>query len=427
MKIDYKKLFLLGFGFMSVSIIWSLYNADIPVMLQKHYGLSNFATGWVMNIDNILAVTLIPLVAAYSDRVNTRIGRRMPFIITGLPLMALFFAVAPWIPLLLGTTRASFYLFFSVLVLMNMAAAISRGPVIALMPDITPPEHRSPANGVINFMGGLGSLMVYFGIGRLSSTNRVLGFAVASVITVLAALVVYLSIKERRDSIYYREQTNNAEPWWKNLGALLNRQFRDLWFMLLAIFFWFIAYNAIETFYVVYMTLESGLNAVQAENLAKLNLGITALMFMVFSLPSGWIANRVGRKRTITTGLFTMLLAVTGIMFTRQPAMLNLLFAIAGIGWALININSLPMVVDMGSAVQLGAFTGLYYFASQSAAIVSPPLVGFVSDMAGTKYVMFPYALVFFLLAVLCLSAVRKGDVTGSEERAHQKGGNAIE
>lgn len=153
MKIDYKKLFLLGFGFMGISVVWALYNADVPVILQSQFGMSNFATGWIMNIDNIFAVTLIPIIAAYSDKVSTKIGRRMPFIITGMPLMAVFFALVPWIPLFFGTSTTGLVIFMITVIVMNISAAVSRGPVIALMPDIVPPEQRSPANGVINFMG----------------------------------------------------------------------------------------------------------------------------------------------------------------------------------------------------------------------------------------------------------------------------------
>lgn len=147
MKIDYKKLFLLGFGFMGISVVWALYNADVPVILQSQFGMSNFATGWIMNIDNIFAVTLIPIIAAYSDKVSTKIGRRMPFIITGMPLMAVFFALVPWIPLLFGTSTTGLVIFMITVIVMNISAAVSRGPVIALMPDIVPPEQRSPANG----------------------------------------------------------------------------------------------------------------------------------------------------------------------------------------------------------------------------------------------------------------------------------------
>jgi len=295
MKIDYKKLFLLGFGFMGISVVWALYNADVPVILQSQFGMSNFATGWIMNIDNIFAVTLIPIIAAYSDKVSTKIGRRMPFIITGMPLMAVFFALVPWIPLLFGTSTTGLVIFMITVIVMNISAAVSRGPVIALMPDIVPPEQRSPANGVINFMGGLGSLLVYFGIGRISSQNRPLGFGIAAVITLVAAFVVYKAINEPRDAIYYKSQAEET-PWWKNIGSLLNKEHKDLWFMLLAIFLWFIAYNAVETFYVVYMSLESGMDPTVAENLAKLNLGVMSLVFMVFALPAGWLANKFGRN-----------------------------------------------------------------------------------------------------------------------------------
>jgi len=163
---------------------------------------------------------------------------------------------------------------------------------------------------------------VYFGIGRISSQNRPLGFGIAAVITLVAAFVVYKAINEPRDAIYYKSQAEET-PWWKNIGSLLNKEHKDLWFMLLAIFLWFIAYNAVETFYVVYMSLESGMDPTVAENLAKLNLGVMSLVFMVFALPAGWLANKFGRKRVMSFGLVFMLLAVTGIMFTRNALWLT--------------------------------------------------------------------------------------------------------
>ncbi|RIE05495.1 MFS transporter, partial [Candidatus Cryosericum terrychapinii] len=192
-KVSYFKIFLLGFGFFGISILWSLYNSDIPIMLKSFYNLSYTASGWVMNVDNILAITLIPLVGFWSDHVWTRIGRRMPFIISTLPVGAVLFALVPWIPLWFGSSATSLVVFVLVLFFMNISLGISRSPIIALMPDLVPSEERSPANGVINFMGGFGSLLVYFVIGKISTTNRPLGFAIAGASVLIAAVIMFLS------------------------------------------------------------------------------------------------------------------------------------------------------------------------------------------------------------------------------------------
>jgi len=255
-KASYFKIFLLGFGFFGLSVLWSLYNSDIPILLRNVYTLSYTASGWVMNLDNILAITLIPLVGFWSDHLWTRIGRRMPFIISTLPIGGLLFALVPWIPLWLGASTTSLTAFILVLFFVNICMGISRSPVIALMPDLVPPEERSPANGVINFMGGFGSLLVYFVVGKISTTNRPLGFAIAGASVLVAAVIMFLSINETRDSLDRKApQSEHAD--FSLLRTMWTPKYRSLLLICLAIFFWFIAFNAIETYYPAYMHAES--------------------------------------------------------------------------------------------------------------------------------------------------------------------------
>jgi len=188
-KVSYLKIFLLGDGVFGISVLWALYNADVPIILQTTYKLSNFLTGWVMNLDNILAVALIPIIGFISDRTNTKIGRRMPYIITGMPIGGILLMLIPIIAGL-SANGQNFWLLFVVILLMNIAMAIARAPVISLMPDVVPSEERSPANGIINFMGGFGSLLVYFLIGRISASNRVLGFFIAGLLVIISAIIV---------------------------------------------------------------------------------------------------------------------------------------------------------------------------------------------------------------------------------------------
>jgi len=199
-KVSFAKIFIIGLGFFSISMLWSLYNTDVPIILQSRYHLSNYLTGWVMNLDNILAIILIPFIGALSDRTRTPIGKRMPFIITGLPLGALFFLLIP----VIAYSTLPFAVLFIVILFMNIAMAISRGPVIALMPDVVPSEERSPANGIINFMGGFGSLLVYFVLGKLSSVNRSLGFAITAVILVISTIILFFSVSEKKGFSIFR-------------------------------------------------------------------------------------------------------------------------------------------------------------------------------------------------------------------------------
>jgi MFS family permease len=426
-KASYFKIFLLGFGFFGLSILWSLYNSDIPIMLKNAYNLSYTASGWVMNLDNILAITLIPLVGFWSDHIWTRIGRRMPFIISTLPIGGLLFALVPWIPLWLGTSGTSLAAFILVLFFVNICMGISRSPIIALMPDLVPPEERSPANGVINFMGGFGSLLVYFVVGKISTTNRPLGFAIAGASVLVAGVIMFLSIKETRDSLERKApQSEHAD--FSLLRRMWTPKYRSLLLICLAIFFWFIAFNAIETYYPTYMHAESPavrvviarlgtatptdaaqiaeLTAVRqsSEASAKFNLGVFSLAFMLLSIPAGFIGRRLGRKTTILIGLAGVIVMVLLLAFGIATTAGLAIFVMGGLSWALVNINSLPTVLDMGNLEMVGALTGVYYFFSQAASIVSPPLVGRIADLAGgTMSVMFPYAGIFFVLAAVCM------------------------
>lgn len=433
-KASYFKIFLLGFGFFGLSILWSLYNSDVPILLRNVYTLSYTASGWVMNLDNILAITLIPLVGFWSDHLWTRIGRRMPFIISTLPAGAVLFALVPWIPLWFGSSATSLVVFILVLFLMNVCLGISRSPIIALMPDLVPPEERSPANGVINFMGGFGSLLVYFVIGKISTTNRPLGFAIAGASVLVAAVIMFLSINETRDSLDRKApQSEHAD--FSLLRTMWTPKYRSLLLICLAIFFWFIAFNAIETYYPAYMHAESPavrnliarlgtatptditqiaeLNKARqaSEATAKFNLGVFSLAFMLLSIPAGFIGKRLGRKTTILIGLAGIIIMVLLLAFGIATTGGLAIFVMGGLSWALVNINSLPTVLDMGNLELVGALTGIYYFFSQAASIVSPPLVGRIADLAGgTMSVMFPYAGIFFVLAAICMLFMHRED-----------------
>lgn len=445
-KASYLKIFLLGFGFFGISVLWSLYNADVPIMLKSVFSMSYTASGWVMNLDNILAITLIPLVGFWSDHVWTRIGRRMPFIISTLPVGAILFALVPWIPLWLGSSGTSLVVFILVLFLMNICMGISRSPIIALMPDLVPSEERSPANGIINFMGGFGSLLVYFVVGKISTANRPLGFAIAAGCALVAAVVLFVSIKEPRDALDRKAPLSERADF-SLLRKIWTPRYRSLLLICLAILFWFIAYNAVETYYATYMHFEgptvkaliaklgtaeptdaaslAQLDAVRqaSESSAKFNFGVMSLAFMVLAIPAGFIGKAIGRRNTILVGLAGVIMMVLLLALNVTGAGVLAVFVMGGLSWALVNINSLPMVLDMGSLEMVGALTGVYYFFSQAASIISPPLVGRIADLAGgTMSVMFPYAGIFFLLSAVCMLFVRSGDrpaATAGQEAVH--------
>jgi len=428
-RLDYKKTFLLGFGFLGVSVMWMLYNSYVPIFLQAGnpafegqkattvgFGLSATLAGLIMTLDNVAALFIQPVVGLLSDRTRTRIGRRMPYILIGAPIAAVAFALIPIavnrIPAELSGQTAQLggqLAFFMIVIgLMLLAMAVFRTPVIALMPDITPSPLRSRANGVINMMGGIGSLLATFGGAFLYRMNKITPFWAGSIILLAAVLVVFLAIREPKE---YTTDTGSKERWWdtfRHVRDIPHEARKSLLLILAAIFAWFVGYNAIETFFTSYGTFKLGVS----ESTASLLLGFFSLTFIFFSIPGGMLAERWGRRRTILIGL----VALTGLLLL--ASVLPYLYAIAailflgGIAWSLININSLPMVVDLAPGDRLlGTYTGLYYIAGTSAAIVGPILNGWIIDLTGKNYSMiFLVAPVFMILAMACMYFVTRGE-----------------
>ncbi|WP_048149028.1 SLC45 family MFS transporter [Palaeococcus ferrophilus] len=427
MEFKYSRIFLLGFGFFGISIIWSLYNAYIPIFLQDTFKMSRTVTGFVMTIDNLFAVLLLPFLGALSDKTRTRLGRRKPYILLGAPSAALMFALIP-----VAREYGSLALFMGTIIFMNFFMALFRSPVIAFMPDITPSEKRSQANGVINFMGGIGALLAYFGGKVLYDMNYAYPFFAGAAVMLLANLLVVLFVPEPEEYRVPGERINLrkllSETSHKSFGELkenLKDVFasheRSLFFILLSIFLWFIAFNSIETFFTSYAKYHLGIE----ESTGAFLMGVVSLSFMLFAIPAGLIGGRIGRKKTITTGLVmvsaVMLLAYLlgeaskpGSSSLTDPVVLKfmVLFFFGGVGWALVNVNSLPMVVDMTTEEKLGGYTGLYYFFSQAANLVAPPLAGAFLDVIGYKTLL-PFAVTFFILSAVTMQFVRRGDIVG--------------
>ncbi len=241
MRLNYGKTFLLGFGFLGVSVIWSVYNAFVPLFLANKFDLAPAWIGFFMTLDNIAALLIQPPVGAWSDRLRTPIGRRMPFILIGAPIGAVAFGLIPMaaiLPLFVACTST-----------LLISMAFWRTPVIALMPDITPSKFRSQANGVINFMGGVGSIAAFLGGSILYDMNPAFPFWLGSILVVVSALLVFIFIREPKQ---YEVKTDEQPSMWASLKDVFTNPEKSALRILLAIFFWFIAYNAVEAFFSLY-------------------------------------------------------------------------------------------------------------------------------------------------------------------------------
>ena len=501
MKLNYKRTILVGFAFFLISAFWQAYDNTIPMILTNKFGMSQAWSGIIMAMDNVLALFLLPLFGALSDKHMGKRGRRTPFIVVGTVMAAVALIALSFVDnaqlkniadvsaiddpaalqaiydsqkdaTLLAPNGEKFVLsekfsadqftairskiagedgaqvtnpdytayvvparqayawqttaespatliFFVVLLLVVLVSmATFRSPAVALMPDVTMKPLRSKANAIINLMGSAGGILVLV-LGMVFATSAVKNslmsytgyFAVIASIMLTALVIFLLTVREkdwaaqmRADSIKYGIEEDTGED--ESEGrALTAEEKRSLVFILLSIVLWFFGYNAVTSKYSVYAS-----NILHKDY--NLTLIIAQAAAIISYLPVGMIASKVGRKKTIMAGIIMLTTAFGLASFMRadSPSMLmNALFALAGMAWATINVNSFPMVVELCSGGNVGKYTGFYYTASMAAQVATPMVSGFLMDKMGMT-VLFPYATVFVALAFATMFLVKHGD-----------------
>jgi len=392
-KLDVKKTLLLSFGFFASSIAWSVYNSFVPQILAG-FIQSTTLIGFIMTIDNIFGVIFQPLFGTLSDKTRTRFGRRLPYIIVGLPVCAVAFTLIPHM--------SSLWSLMAVIIIFTFVMSAWRTPVVALMPDITPGPLRSQANGIVNLLGGVGTLIAFLVGGILFRVGGFpLPFLMSAIMMILALAVLVLFVREPKQAYEPEEKDKKAEI--KKLGK---DEKKSLLLILLGVFFWFTGYNAVETFFTLYATNTLGMDP----GGASMTLSIFSLTFLVFAVPAGYMAVKTGRRKAILIGLAGLIVLFIPLIFLANAWVARACLFLGGFFWAMVNINSLPMVVQLSGEEKVGAFVGYYYFFSFSSQIVSPILFGFIRDMVGHYKVLFLYACIAYVLAVFCLLFVRHGE-----------------
>jgi maltose/moltooligosaccharide transporter len=391
-RFPWGRTFLLGFGFFGISIIWPLFNSLIPPMLED-LGLSALVTGFILTWDNIINMFVQPWIGSLSDRTRSRFGRRKPFLMLGAPLAALFFILVPFV-------RENFILIALTILGTNIGMAIFRSPTIAYLGDLFLPGERSKANGVINLMGGLGGAVALFGGGALYKLGVPLPFIVGAGVMLIAILVVLLFVREpEAPPATVTEPTPGLRDALRQVAT--GPDLSGLW-LLGAIFAWFVGWNAMEAFFTIYVRNILGIEVGTGTQM----LTAFAATLILFAIPSGLIATRVGRKPTILTGLGGMLVGLVVGAFVRNSTILLVVLAAMGAFWALVNINSLPMVYDLSGQKSIGSYTGLYYFASSAAAITGPILAGQLIDLTSSASIWI-FSAVFMVGAIVCMLLVK--------------------
>lgn len=428
MKLNTKRTVLVGFAFLSICAFWQLYDALVPLILNTTFKLSESISGFIMAADNVLALFLLPFFGGLSDRCNSRLGRRRPFILFG-TVAAVCLMMA--LPLLDNSYYAEprlykLILFVVCLGLLLVAMGTYRSPAVALMPDVTPKPLRSKGNAIINLMGAVGGVVYLIVAGILYSSSRTEGldhinyfaaFAIIAVVMLLALFILLFFVNEPK-LVREQEEYEKAHPEEvltvkkedSDKQVMPKEVKRSLAFLLVSIALWFIGYNGVTTWFSTYAKrmwqMEAGDSA--------LCLTVATVGAIISYIPVGSIASKIGRKRTIKFGV--VLLAscfaagfVYTLFFNTFSPILFVIFALVGVAWASINVNSLPMVVEMCSGADVGKFTGLYYTFSMFAQIITPIVAGFLLEHIGYK-ILFIYAAVFVALAFVTMSFVRHGD-----------------
>ena len=437
MKLNTKRTVLVGFAFLSICAFWQMYDNLIPKILTETFHMGESVSGMIMAADNVMALFLLPLFGGLSDKCTSRLGRRRPYILFG-TLAAV--AVMMALPILTDSFHASPDAWKQVCFIIGLGILLTamgtyRSPAVALMPDVTLKPLRSKGNAIINLMGALGGV-IYLGVAAVMYPNsKVEGlahvnyqplFMVVSAIMFVAIAVLFLTIKEPK-LVAEQQKLEAQHPEW-NLAeddgsgneVLPKPVKRSLIFLLSSISLWFLGYNAVETWFTTYVSQVMG----QALGGASTCLLIATGGAVISYIPIGVIASKVGRKRTIMAGI--ILLAVCfglGYFLTTAYSEINvvmfIVFALVGLAWAAINVNSLPMVVEMCRGSDIGKFTGYYYTFSMAAQVVTPVLAGTLMRHISYR-VLFPYAALFVGASFVTMCFVRHGD-----SRAEAKSGLA--
>ena len=417
MKLNYKRTVLIGFAFMGILCFWQFYDQVIPYLLEKKFGLSTTAANAVMAVDNVLAIFMLPLFGAISDKTHTRLGKRTPYILFGT-----LASVILLVTLGIFNELNSFLGFIITLFVLLVSMAIYRTPAVAYMPDVTEKPLRSKANAVINLVGYIGGIfatacMMFLlksekgesGESVYSKGQSFLPlFLIIAAFMLVSVVIMILTVKENK--VLAETNIKDESDGEKCENSKLSKPvLKSLILILASVFLWFMAYNAVTTAFSRYCVevWETDLGT------SSSYLLVATISAIIAFVPLGFLSGAVGRKKTVLLGIVLMTACYTVAIFIKhQTPVMYAIFGFVGIGWAAINVNSFPMVVEMCRGADVGKYTGFYYTFSMAAQITTPLLSGLLIDNLGLGYsVLFPYAVAFSVLSFVTMSLVKHGDV----------------
>ena len=428
MKLSYRRTFLIGLAFLSICAFWQMYDNIIPLILQNTFGIGETITGAIMAADNVLALFLLPVFGALSDRVDTKFGKRMPFIVGGTVLSVIFLMILP-----MADRSVNLLLFVIALFTLLVSMGLYRSPAVALMPDLTPNKLRSKGNAIINLMGAVGGvytlIMIKLLVGKGERPDYTPLFVSVAALMIIAVGVLVITIQEKKvkakveaEVKAYEEKAgviveteDTVEKEEEGPKAAMPKEVkRSMIFLLASIFLWFTAYNAVSTAFSRYTKVVWKL---EGGGFADCLMVATVAAILSY-IPIGNISSKIGRKKTIMGGVVLMSVCYFAAIFagTYHP-LINVAFAVIGVGWAAINVNSYPMIVEMSKGCDIGKFTGTYYTFSMTAQIFTPVLSGFLLENVSYR-TLFPYAFIFSVLAFCTMTQVQHGDARPDKKKS---------
>lgn len=423
MKLNYKRTIFVGMAFMAISAFWQVYDGIVPLILKNTFDINDAVSGFIMAMDNVLAVVMLPLFGSLSDKTNTKWGRRTPFIFCGTIAAATLSLILPY-----ANQTKNLVLFVVGLAVVLFSMATFRSPAVALMPDVTVKPLRSKANAIINLTGTVGGIVMLAAIGVLVPKGEDPSYwpvFILNTVIMLACLAILLKttnepklVKQmEEDSKLFEDEPETVVEEVKEEKAMDPAVKKSLLLILASVFFWYMGYNAITTSFSKYANVYWGLEG----GAYAYTLIIAQAAAIISYIPAGIVATKIGRRKTIMGGVAALAIAFGSCLFFKSfSGMIFFFFVLAGAGWAFINVNSYPMVVEMSKGPNVGKFTGYYYTASQAAQIITPVLSGAVLEYgyllldktnpdAGYAF-LFPYGTIFVVLSFVTMFFVRHGD-----------------
>ena len=434
MKLNNKRTLLVGFAFLSICAFWQMYDNVVPLILTKTFHLNETYSGAIMALDNIFALFLLPFFGRLSDKTNTKLGKRTPYIIAGTAAAIILMNILPILDngYFSSASKGKLVGFVIILGLLLISMGTYRSPAVALMPDVTPKPLRSKANAIINLMGALGGAMYLAITAVMYPNSKTAGlehvnyqplFIIVATIMLVTVVLLVLTIKENK-LVAENKALEDAHPEW-NLAVddgsgnevLPKPVKRSLGFLLASIALWFIGYNGVTTWFTAYVDEVMGQGIGGASNC----LLVATVGAIVSYIPIGSIASKIGRKKTIQLGIIMLAACFAlGFVLTTTSSSITIpmfiVFALVGFAWAAINVNSLPMVVEMCKGSDIGMFTGYYYTASMAAQVITPVLAGTLMRTINYR-VLFPYAAIFVALSFVTMTQVKHGDVKAQAKK----------